>query len=362
MKVVVGLSGGVDSSVTAYLLKQAGHEVVGLFMRNWEEDGHCPASEDYDDVAAVCDQLDIPFYSVNFTQDYWETVFEPSLQAFRAGETPNPDVWCNQQIKFRVFYEKARSLGAQALATGHYCRTDGKHLLRGQDSNKDQSYFLYRMPKEVLPHVLFPIGHLDKPEVRRIAQDQGLVTARKRDSTGICFIGKRDFKSFLSEYLPQEPGDFVTLDGQRVGRHDGCAYYTLGQRKGLGIGGPGEPWFVVGKDLAENIVYVVQGEAHPALWCTRIAVRDLHWISEPKELPFECTAKVRYRSPDVACKVAQASDGSLQVEFKDAQKAVTPGQSLVLYDKERCLGGGIIYDAQLQSTGRTQLSAGLSLS
>jgi tRNA-specific 2-thiouridylase len=351
-RVVVGLSGGVDSSVSALLLKQQGYDVIGLFMKNWDdtdEFGNCTATEDFEDVRRVCAQIGIPYYSVNFEKEYRDKVFAYFLDEYRKGRTPNPDVMCNKEIKFGEFMEKALQLGADYIATGHYAQvrqTDGEiQLLRGADPNKDQTYFLYMVGKEQLARTLFPIGHLTKPEVRRIAEEAGLATAKKKDSTGICFIGERDFKEFLSHYLPAQPGEMRTLDGEYKGRHDGLMYYTLGQRYGLGIGGSGtgEPWFVVGKDLENNILYVAQGHDHPALYSDYLIATGVHWISgeAPKD-SFRCTAKFRYRQPDQEVVVHPREDGTILVEFARPQRAVTPGQSVVLYDGEVCLGGGII--------------------
>ena len=263
--VVVGMSGGVDSSVSALLLKQQGYHVIGLFMKNWEEEGHCPATEDYHDVQQVCEQLEIPYYGINFVREYQDQVFAHFIEELKRGLTPNPDILCNREIKFKVFLEKAFELGAQFLATGHYCQNIDRQLIKGADPNKDQSYFLYTLKQSILEHVLFPVGHLQKNEVREIARHHGLATSEKKDSTGICFIGKRNFRSFVSQYLAYQPGPFQTLEGRIVGEHLGTAYYTIGQRKGLGIGGPGEAWFVVKKDMEQNVVFVAQGADHPAL-------------------------------------------------------------------------------------------------
>ena len=351
-RVVVGMSGGVDSSVAALLLKQQGYEVIGIFMKNWDdtdEFGHCTADADAEDVRRVCAQLDIPFYTVNFEQEYSDKVFAYFLNEYRKGRTPNPDVMCNREIKFGEFLHKALELGADYLATGHYAQVvqvQGKfQLLRGYDRNKDQTYFLNQLDQEQLSKAMFPIGGLSKPDVRKIAQEAGLVTANKKDSTGICFIGERNFKEFLSEYLPAKPGEIQTLDGEVKGRHDGLMYYTLGQRQGLGIGGSGtgEPWFVADKDLEHNILYVVQGSDHPALFSQGLIAHDVNWISgeEPNE-PFHCTAKFRYRQPDQEVTVHKQADGSYVVQFAMPQKAITPGQAVVFYDGEQCLGGGTI--------------------
>lgn len=351
-RVVVGMSGGVDSSVAALLLKQQGYEVIGIFMKNWDdtdEFGHCTAEADAEDVRRVCAQLDIPFYTVNFEQEYSDKVFAYFLDEYRKGRTPNPDVMCNREIKFGEFLHKALELDADYLATGHYAQVvksgNSFQLLRGRDVNKDQTYFLNQLSQEQLSKAMFPIGGLSKPEVRKIAHEAGLVTASKKDSTGICFIGERNFKQFLSEYLPAQPGDIRTLDGELKGRHDGLMYYTLGQRQGLGIGGSGsgEPWFVADKDLENNILYVVQGGDHPALFSQGLIAQDVNWISgeEPGET-LHCTAKFRYRQPDQEVTVDKQADGSYVVRFANPQKAITPGQAVVFYDGERCLGGGTI--------------------
>ncbi len=340
--VVVGMSGGVDSSVTALLLKEQGYRVIGLFMKNWEEEGACPAETDYEDVACVCGHLDIPFYTVNFAKEYWDSVFSRCLKEYAEGHTPNPDILCNREIKFHLFLDKALELGADYLATGHYCRKvegeKGWQLARGKDVEKDQSYFLYTLKSSILERVLFPIGELNKPEVRRRAQQAELITAQKKDSTGICFIGKRNFKEFLARFIPHQQGDFERLDGSVVGRHDGMAYYTIGQRRGLDIGGAGEAWYVVGKDPKRNVVIVEQGDEHPALYRSELFMHEVSWVGQPPSFPLRCTAKVRYRSPDVVCTVL-APD---HVTFDEPQKAITPRQSIVFYQGEICLGGGMI--------------------
>ncbi|MED4603551.1 tRNA 2-thiouridine(34) synthase MnmA [Paenibacillus validus] len=351
-RVVLGMSGGVDSSVAALLLKEQGYEVIGVFMKNWDdtdEFGHCTAEEDAEDVRRVCSQIGIPYYTVNFEKPYMDKVFAYFLDEYRKGRTPNPDVMCNREIKFGEFLNKALELGADYIATGHYARVeqvDGVYrLLRGVDSNKDQTYFLHALSQYQLSKAMFPIGHLPKPEVRAIAEKSGLATAKKKDSTGVCFIGERNFKEFLSGYLPAKPGEMRTLDGELKGRHDGLMYYTLGQRQGLGIGGSGsgEPWFVAGKDLERNVLYVVQGEKHPALYSKGLLATDLTWISgEPPQSPFRCTAKFRYRQPDQGVIVHFEADGSCRVEFDQPQKAITPGQSVVFYDGDVCLGGAVI--------------------
>lgn len=349
-KVVIGMSGGVDSSVAALLLKQQGYQVIGLFMKNWdetEEDGTCTAVDDYEDVRRVCDKIGIPYYTVNFVKEYWDRVFEYFLSEYKRGRTPNPDVMCNKEIKFKAFLEFAMKIGADYIAMGHYARVDyidGEYkLLRGVDNNKDQSYFLCELNQSQLSKSMFPIGHLEKPKVRELALEAGLATAKKKDSTGVCFIGERNFRSFLNNYLPAKPGPIMTLDGQVKGEHYGLMHYTLGQRKGLGIGGQGEPWFVVSKDLKKNILYVVQGEKNPALYSYGLKATDVNWISDkekPKE--FLCTAKFRYRQPDQGVKVYIKEDNSLIVEFLEPQKAITPGQAVVFYQGDECLGGAII--------------------
>lgn len=348
--VVVGMSGGVDSSVTAALLKEQGYRVVGLFMKNWEEtdpSGACTAATDFDDVVRVCDRLEIPYYSVNFVKEYWDCVFEEFLREYRLGYTPNPDILCNREIKFKVFLEKALSIGADYLATGHYCQNlmiDGeRRLVKGVDPGKDQTYFLYTLKRETLERVLFPIGHLPKSEVRAIAARYDLATKAKKDSTGICFIGERDFTKFLSQYVAVKPGDFRTLDGAVVGRHQGVAFYTLGQRKGLGLGGEGDRWFVVAKDPAKNVVFVERGERHPAMFCDELYAVEETWVAgAAPSLPLRCLAKARYRQPDQECVVSRSEDGRLVVRFDQPQRAVTPRQSVVFYQGGVCLGGAVI--------------------
>lgn len=348
--VVVGMSGGVDSSVTAYLLKKAGYRVLGLFMKNWEEEGEaCPAAQDWQDVVSVCTQLDIPFYGVNFAAVYRERVFAHFIEESKAGRTPNPDILCNREIKFDALYKKAKELGADFLATGHYARRNEEgELLKGSDPKKDQSYFLYALKKEILKEVLFPLGPLSKTEVRRLAMEAGLTTAAKKDSTGICFIGERNFRPFLSQYISQDPGPMVSVEGKKVGEHIGLPFYTLGQRKGMGIGGIKEnsglhePWFVVGKDLATNTLLVAQGENHPALYKQALVASSLTWIAREPSFPLSCAAKIRYRQADQICQVQKISNDELHVHFETPQRAVTPGQSIVFYAGEECLGGGII--------------------
>ena len=352
MKIVVGISGGVDSAVAALLLERQGHEVTGLFMKNWEEDdtaGHCSAEEDLKMAQTVCDRLGIPLKTVNFSTEYWDRVFSQFLFEYRAGRTPNPDVLCNKEIKFRAFLEHALVLGADRIATGHYARVDSHvgrfRLLKARDANKDQSYFLYLLGQEALAHTVFPVGDLTKIEVRRLAQEASLPNYNRQDSTGICFIGERDFKSFLARYLPAQPGEMRTLAGSFKGKHDGVMYYTIGQRQGLGIGGEGEAWYVVGKDAANNILYVEQGEHHPALFSAALMAGQMHWIgAEPLPWPRQLCAKTRYRQPDQNCTVTPHDKG-LHVVFDNPQRALTPGQSVVFYDNDECLGGGIIEEA-----------------
>ncbi len=350
--VVVGMSGGVDSSVAALLLKQQGYNVIGLFMMNWEEDdinGACTAESDWADVRRVCSLLDIPYYSVNFAKQYQDRVFSYFLREYEAGRTPNPDVLCNREIKFGPFRDYALSMGADYIATGHYCKiehtADGKHyLLKAKDSNKDQTYFLNQVTQPQFANVLFPLGDMDKSEVRAIAQECGLATAKKKDSTGICFIGERNFRKFLSEYLPAKSGKILTLDGECVGEHIGLMHYTIGQRRGVNLGGKkGEDgrWFVVKKDLQNNILYVSHGDESP-LYSVECEVSSLNWIGDiPQSTQFECTAKFRYRQGEQ--KVTICLDGDkARVIFAEKQRAVTEGQYAVFYDETRCLGGGVI--------------------
>jgi tRNA-specific 2-thiouridylase len=355
-KVIVGMSGGVDSSVSALLLLEQGYRVEGLFMKNWEEDDgteYCTARQDYADAQAVADRLGITLHGANFAAEYWDNVFEHFLAEYRAGRTPNPDILCNREIKFRAFLDYAMVLGADYIATGHYARRgeeDGRGtLLKGLDPNKDQSYFLHAVGHAELEKTLFPIGELEKPEVRRLAGHHQLATARKKDSTGICFIGERRFRDFLQQYLPARPGEIYRLDGEHLGRHQGLMYHTIGQRQGLGIGGlanhPDEPWYVVGKDLANNVLLVAQGRDHPALFSSALLASELFWVAgETPPLPLACTAKVRYRQADQACVVSRQGD-AFRVVFDEPQRAVTPGQSVVFYAGERCLGGGVIEHA-----------------
>lgn len=354
-KVIVGMSGGVDSSVSAWLLQQQGYQVEGLFMKNWEEDDgeeYCTAAEDLADAQAVCDKLGIYLHTVNFAAEYWDNVFEHFLEEYKAGRTPNPDILCNKEIKFKAFLEfAAEDLGADFIATGHYVRRQdvaGKsRLLRGLDDNKDQSYFLYTLGHEQIAQSLFPVGELAKPEVRRLAEELALVTAKKKDSTGICFIGERKFRDFLGRYLPAQPGAILNPEGEVVGEHQGLMYHTLGQRKGLGIGGTKvgseEPWYVVDKDVTNNILVVAQGHDHPRLMSVGLIAQQLHWVDrETLSSSLRCTVKTRYRQADIPCTVTPLGDDRLEVRFDEPVAAVTPGQSAVFYLGEVCLGGGVI--------------------
>ena len=353
-RIVVGMSGGVDSSVSALLLKRQGYDVVGVFMKNWEEqddNGVCTAEEDWRDVQEVCAQIGIPYYAVNFAREYRDRVFSYFLEEYKAGRTPNPDVLCNREIKFKAFLDFAMKLGAQKIATGHFvnCKdtNDGYQLLRGADGNKDQSYFLYMLGQHQLSKAMFPVGGMTKQQVRQLAREAGLPVSDKKDSTGICFIGERDFKAFLQTYLPAMPGDMRTESGEVVGRHDGLMYYTLGQRRGLGIGGRGDgrSWFVIGKDLARNVLLVAQGEDHPMLYATRAVAVQPTWVNGYPPASngdaFTCTAKFRYRQPDQAVRAIIEED-KLLVQALEPQRAITPGQSVVLYQGEVCLGGAIV--------------------
>jgi len=360
-RVIVGVSGGVDSSVTALLLKQQGESIAGLFMQNWDEDGSgdCRAEDDRRDALAVCGRLGIPFYARNFAREYWGGVFEHFLAEYRAGRTPNPDVLCNREIKFKTFLDEARSLSAEKIATGHYAQVAFRRgqwrLLRGADADKDQSYFLHQLGQEQLAATLFPIGHLPKAEVRRLAREAGLPTALKKDSTGICFIGERDFRDFLSQYIPARNGEIRSVDGAVVGEHSGVFFYTLGQREGLHIGGikgrPAAPWFVVGKDVASNVLIVDQGIDSDWLLSGQLTSEPAHWVGgSPPAGVFRCDAKTRYRQRDEQCTVSIRDDGGVDVRFDAAQRAVTPGQSVVFYQNDECLGGAVILrtDARLE--------------
>ncbi len=351
-RVVVGMSGGVDSSVAALLLKQQGYDVVGLFMKNWEDDDtdeYCSSRQDLIDAASVADIIGIPLEAVNFSTEYKERVFSQFLAEYKAGRTPNPDVLCNAEIKFKAFLDHALSLGAKHIATGHYAQVREINgvfqLLKGEDGTKDQSYFLYRLNQAQLAGTLFPIGHLYKRDVRKIARDHGLPNSAKKDSTGICFIGERPFREFLNRYLPHEPGEIQTPEGAVVGKHIGLMYYTIGQRQGLGIGGTrdgaGEPWFVVGKNMSQNILIVVQGHDHPALFRPTLSAADLTWISgQSPHCNWVYAAKIRYRQPDAPCFITYLGGDRCDVEFAQPQWAVTPGQSVVVYESKICLGGG----------------------
>lgn len=346
--IIVGISGGVDSSVAAYLLKEQGHQVEGVFMKNWEgddDDAHCPAAQDFADAQAVCEKLNIPLTMVNFANEYWERVFAHFLTEYRAGRTPNPDILCNKEIKFRVFLDYAKQRGADYIATGHYARQLNGELHKGLDANKDQSYFLHALDEAQLRQSLFPVGELTKPQVRDIATQLGLVTHNKKDSTGICFIGERKFKTFLNEYLPAQPGNIKTIDDELIGKHDGLMFYTIGQRQGLQIGGlknkSEAPWFVATKDVKRNELIVVQGD-HPALYKQSLNAIDVSWINSAPANTLELKAKIRYRQEDQACHLLLNDDGTYQVTFDQKQRAVTPGQSIVFYQNDRCLGGGII--------------------
>ncbi len=353
-KIIVGMSGGVDSSVSAWLLLQQGYEVEGLFMKNWEEDDtgeYCSASVDLADAQQVCERLGIRLHTVNFSSEYWDNVFEHFLREYRCGRTPNPDVMCNREIKFKAFLDHAQMLGARRIATGHYVRSRQRgeyfELLRGLDNNKDQSYFLYLLDQHQVGHALFPVGELDKAEVRAIAKRERFGVHDKKDSTGICFIGERKFSDFLRRFIPAQPGEIVDLDDETLGEHGGLTYYTIGQRQGLGIGGtePGkdEPWYVIDKQLDSNRLVVAQGVDHPRLYHSKCNIAGLHWISQPAgEAGFECSAKTRYRQQDASCRLISVDGETATIEFERPQRAITPGQALVFYQGEQCLGGGTI--------------------
>ena len=354
-KVIVGMSGGVDSSVAALLLIEQGYQVEGLFMKNWDEDDgseYCTAIADLADAQQVCDKLGITLHTANFAADYWDNVFEHFLEEYRAGRTPNPDILCNREIKFKVFLDYAQILGADYIATGHYTRVDNAtghaRLLKGLDNNKDQSYFLHAVEERAFAKSLFPVGELDKPEVRAIADKHGFVTSDKKDSTGICFIGERRFKDFLEQYIPAQPGVMETPEGVTMGEHQGLMFYTIGQRQGLGIGGVKDsgdaPWYTLDKDLDRNVLIVGQGSEHPLLFNDHLAASGINWINgQPSAAePLHCMAKTRYRQPDQGCSVQVDTQGSCVVSFNEPQRAVTPGQSVVFYQDDYCLGGGVI--------------------
>ena len=351
-KVVLGMSGGVDSSVAMALLRDQGYEVIGIFMKNWDdtdEFGHCTATEDFKDVQAVADKLGVPYYSINFEEEYKDRVFSYFLDEYKLNRTPNPDVMCNKEIKFKAFLDYAMSIGADYVATGHYARVRREngvtHLLRGVDDNKDQTYFLNQLSQEQLENIIFPIGELTKQEVRDLAYKYELPTADKKDSTGICFIGARDFNEFLSEYLLATPGRMLTVDGEDKGPHAGLMYYTIGQRHGLGIGGGGdsnEPWFVVGKDIEKNELYVGQGFENSLLYSDTLEASELNFIVDPGVKEFDAKCKLRHRQKDLDCHVKVLEDGKVEVTFPEPARAVTPGQSIVFYQGEECIGGAVI--------------------
>lgn len=352
-KVIVGLSGGVDSAVSALLLKQQGYNVEAMFMKNWNEDDgseYCTAKQDLEDAFRIADTLGIELHTVNFAKAYWDNVFDHFLKEYNAGRTPNPDVLCNREIKFKVFSDYARELGADKIATGHYAQTivdeHGTWLAKGLDGNKDQSYFLNAVQQSELQQTLFPLGEIDKTEVRNIAADNELHNSEKKDSTGICFIGERRFKDFLEQYLKPNLGEIVNENGTVIGQHQGLMFHTIGQRQGLGIGGlkhaNDEPWYVAEKILDRNQLLVVQGNQHPLLFKSQLTATDTHWITQKPCFPFACAAKTRYRQQDQKCVVDQLDNGDLTVEFDQPQRAITPGQYVVFYDDRKCLGGAVI--------------------
>ncbi|OED43468.1 tRNA 2-thiouridine(34) synthase MnmA [Endozoicomonas sp. (ex Bugula neritina AB1)] len=352
------MSGGVDSSVSALLLIQQGYQVEGLFMKNWEEDDgtdYCTAMDDLADAQAVCDKLGIHLHKANFAAEYWDNVFEHFLNEYRNGRTPNPDILCNKEIKFKAFLDYALTLGADCIATGHYCRRidkDGHSLLvKGIDNNKDQTYFLHAVGEEQISRTLFPVGEMEKPDVRKLAEKHNLITHNKKDSTGICFIGERRFRDFLKQYLPAQLGAIETIDGEVIGEHAGLMYHTIGQRQGLGIGGlknaSEDPWYVVEKDLERNVLLVAQGNMHSMLFSSTLTASSIDWVAGvPPELPARLNAKVRYRQSDQACILDRNEQGQYIVAFDEPQRAVTPGQSVVFYDDQVCLGGGVIETRQ----------------
>jgi tRNA-specific 2-thiouridylase len=366
MRVIVGLSGGVDSAVAALLLNQQGYQVEGLFMDNWEdgeEETYCTAAEDFQDARQVCETLGVPLHKVNFAAEYRERVFKHFLEGYAAGYTPNPDVLCNSEIKFKAFLDHALRLGATHIATGHYARLaqspDGVELLKAKDAGKDQSYFLHAVPQAALQRALFPLGELQKTDTRAVAREAGFANHAKKDSTGICFIGERRFTEFLGRYLPAQPGDIVTPEGRVMGRHNGLMYYTLGQRQGIGIGGARDteasPWYVAGKDMGKNRLLVVQGHDHPLLLSGSLEATHLHWISgQAPALPLRCTAKTRYRQADQGCRISKIESDRCRVEFDLPQRAVTPGQYAVFYAGDECLGGGVIQAQAASDVGTRQ--------
>lgn len=352
-RIIVGLSGGVDSSIAALLLQKQGFHVEGLFMKNWQEDdnNHCQATEDLADAQKVCDNLNIPLHTINFSEQYWDNVFEHALAEYRLGRTPNPDILCNREIKFKTFLDYAISLGADYIATGHYAAIAANEntfqLCKAYDLNKDQSYFLYTLNQAALSKTLFPLAHLDKPTVRKLAKEAGFPNSAKKDSTGICFIGERKFKNFLNRYLPTQKGNMETPDGKVIAKHDGLMFYTLGQRQGLGIGGhqngDNAPWYVVGKDLERNVLIVAEGDNHPLLYGDTLEAHQLHWVrGHAPETSFKCTAKIRYRQTEEPATVKMLNLETCVVSFENPQRAITPGQSVVFYQDTVCLGGGII--------------------
>ena len=352
-RIIVGLSGGVDSAVAALLLKEQGYDVTGVFMKNWDADDtddYCAAAEDAADAQAVANILNIPFHTISFAKTYWDKVFEYFLEEYHAGNTPTPDILCNKEIKFKAFLDYALAQGADYIATGHYVRrTEQGHLLKGKDPNKDQSYFLHALTQAQISKALFPLGDYEKPTVRALAKKAGFTNANKKDSTGICFIGERKFTAFLKEYLPAQPGPIETPTGVVLGRHEGLMYHTIGQRKGLGLGGqknaPEAPWYVIRKDLARNVLVVDQGKNNPGLFHETLLATHAHWIAEIPKLPKKCTAKIRYRQTDQACTLTIANHHTLNVHFQQPQRAITPGQSVVFYEGDHCLGGAVIQQA-----------------